>query len=372
MFIHLFLTDECNLACRYCRGKIFDVPELERDDVIVDADIPTDTIYPLSDLYRFLGRDPGAVVTFIGGEPTLRPDLIARIMKEAPVSRFMIQTNGLLLNQLPSEIINRFETILVSIDGDEPLTDTGRGHGTYRRVMENIRAIHDGGYAGEIIARMTVHEETNIAAAVRYLADNPDYSFSSIHWQMDANFWNDYDIRRFSEWSRHSYNPGIAILAKDWVRRIRESGTVPRWYPFIDPIEDMLLCRKTKLRCGSGFANYTVLPDGMIAPCPIMVGMSQYYAGNIIDADPLRLPETTVPGRCMTCDIRDFCGGRCLYSAIMAPWPEEGSDLVCDTVRSLKTTLEAILPDIRDLISAGTISLASFAHEKYNGCEIIP
>ncbi|MDD1725212.1 MAG: putative peptide-modifying radical SAM/SPASM domain-containing protein, partial [Methanospirillum sp.] len=77
-------------------------------------------------------------------------------------------------------------------------------------------------------------------------------------------------------------------------------------------------------------------------------------------------------GRCRTCDIRDFCGGRCLYSSILEPWPKEGADLVCETVRALKTALENILPDIQHLVEKKIITTKHFAHEKFNGCEIIP
>ena len=94
-------------------------------------------------------------------------------MEEALVSRFMIQTNGTLLHRLSPEIVNRFDTILISIDGDKKTTDEGRGEGTYDRVMENIHHIIAGGFRNELIARMTVTERTDIRSAVRYLAHNP-------------------------------------------------------------------------------------------------------------------------------------------------------------------------------------------------------
>jgi len=372
VYFHLYLTDSCNLACQYCRGKIFDTPELECDDITIDECIPAEVTWDSRDLYRFLSLDPDAVLTFIGGEPTLRPDLIRTIMEEAPVSRFMIQTNGILLHRLSPDIINRFETILISIDGDQKTTDEGRGEGTYRRVMENIEHILAGGYQNELIARMTVTERTDIRAAVRYLSDNPDNSFSSIHWQIDANFWNDYSLRTFRKWALESYIPGIHFLVRDWLDIIKETRRVPKWYPFIDTVEDLLLERSSQLRCGSGYSNYTILTDGNIAPCPIMVGMRDYYAGSITTARPDSLPVIPVQGPCEHCDIRDFCGGRCLYSSILQPWPREGSDLVCLTVRALHDAITCIVPEIQDLIKSEVISIESFAHEKFNGCEIIP
>lgn len=372
MYFHLYLTDSCNLACQYCRGKIFDTPELEREYISIDESIPAEVTWNTKDLYRFLALDPEAVLTFIGGEPTLRLDLLCKIMEEAPVRRFMIQTNGTLLHRLPPEIVNRFETILISIDGDPKTTDSGRGEGTYHRVMENIQHILAGGYQNELIARMTVTERTDIRSAVLYLANNPDYSFSSIHWQIDANFWNDYSLRSFQTWAYESYISGIHLLVRDWLALLKSTGEVPKWYPFIDPVEDLLMGRSSRLRCGSGYANYTILTDGNIAPCPIMVGMKDYYAGSIITSKPDLLPVIPVRGDCETCDIHDFCGGRCLYSSILRPWPKEGAELVCSTVRALYDAIMGVLPEIRDLIQERKISIGDFAHEKYNGCEIIP
>lgn len=55
---------------------------------------------------------------------------------------------------------------------------------------------------------MTLTEATGIAGAVRYLADNEQFPFASIYWQMDANFWYDYHQRDFGRWLIEYYNPG--------------------------------------------------------------------------------------------------------------------------------------------------------------------
>jgi putative peptide-modifying radical SAM enzyme len=376
MYFHLILTDDCNLFCSYCRAKAFGELEERGDEnaprIEIDPDLPIELDYDLSLLYDFLTKDPSATLTFYGGEPLLRVDLIDRIVREAPVQRFMMQTNGLLLGRLSPEIVNRFRTILVSLDGREELTDTNRGAGVYRNVMENIGKIRENGYAGEIIARMTVTECTDIVDAVHWLAQNPDNSFSSIHWQLDANFAGDFSKRRFAEWVADRYNPGIRTLVTDWVDRMESFGEVQRWYPFLDPMDDLLKGNKSLLRCGSGHANYSIMTDGHITPCPVMIGMSQYYLGHIRDAHPLRLPLITVDGECTDCRIRGFCGGRCLYSNITKPWGAAERRLVCSTVENLHGALSDALPRVRALIENGTIAQADFAHEKFNGCEIIP
>jgi putative peptide-modifying radical SAM enzyme len=323
-------------------------------------------------LYEFLGKDPLATLTFYGGEPLLRADLIERIVQESPVKRFMLQTNGLLLNQLSSEVVNRFTTILVSLDGGQELTDANRGAGVYDRVMENIRYIRKNGYSGELIARMTVTEDTDIVDAVGHLAYNPGHPFSSIHWQIDANFAGDYSLRRFGEWAVESYNPGIRNLVRSWVDHMEREGKVLRWYPFLDPMEDLLLGRASRLRCGSGYANYSIMTDGNIGPCPIMTGMLRYYVGHIASSHPLELAEVPIAGECTDCHIRNFCGGRCLYSNITQPWGADERRLVCGTVENLHAALRKALPRVQALLDKGIVSPVDFSHEKFNGREIIP
>jgi uncharacterized protein len=376
VYFHLILTDECNLCCTYCRAKAFEetngragptVPQVE-----IDPALPTELAFDLNLLYDFLKKDPTSTLTFYGGEPMMRADLINTIVQRAPVHRFMMQTNGLLLDRLASQIMNRFSTILVSLDGQEALTDANRGAGTYRHVIENIKRIRQNGYSRELIARMTVTERTDIVEAVHWLSDNPDYSFSSIHWQMDANFADDFSHRQFAKWVNESYNPGIIRLVTDWVDHMENVGEVQRWYPFLDPMEDLLCGRQSLLRCGSGYANYSIMTDGHIAPCPVMIGMSQYYVGHIKDADPLDLAVIAVNGECADCQIRGFCGGRCLYSNITKPWGVAERRVVCSTVENLHAGLTAVLPRVTDLIDRGVIRLSDFSHEKFNGCEIIP
>lgn len=372
MYYYLILTDSCNLCCSYCRAKDFEESDPCEREVAIDENIPPDLSFDLSHLYRFLAADSDPVLTFYGGEPLLRRDLIGEIMDHAPPCRFMVQTNGLLLDSLGPEIVNRFATILVSIDGPEALTDTHRGAGVYAQVMKNVRAIRASGYTGELIARMTVAEDTGIEEAALHLANLPQNPFSAIHWQIDANFWGDYSGRNFAAWAEESYNPGIRRLVGRWMASMRNEKRVPRWYPFLGCMRSLLLGQDSCLRCGCGCANYTIMTDGTIIPCPCMIGMKDWYLGHISSVAPDDLPVVPVGDPCTSCDIRGFCGGRCLYSNILRPWPEEGRRLVCGTVRNLHDALTSALPEVRELISDGLISLSDFSYERFNGCEIIP
>ena len=373
MFFHIILTDDCNLNCSYCRGKLF-TEDLTENGEVIDHDIPVALSYDIHNLVRFLEKDPEPVISFYGGEPLLCTENIRTIMDATPTCRYIIQTNGLLIKELEPEYWQQFSTVLISIDGDERTTDQYRGEGVYQAVSDGLHYLRENGFEGEAIARMTIADDTDIYASVSHLLGEINQGalpFDAIHWQIDANFWSDYHRRNFQEWAETSYKPGISRLIKEWTTAIQE-GKVQRIYPFIGCMDDLLNSRRTKLRCGSGHSNYTILTDGHLAPCPCMTGMVRYYAGQIQNANPCNLPEIAVDGECRSCDIAGFCGGRCLYANIVQPWPPEGRKVICDTIRHLKHELEAAMPIVQSCLEQKIIKPSDFSYEKYNGCEIIP
>jgi len=374
MFFHVILTTECNSQCRYCYGEALEDIDDDSSDIGIDYSLPRKISYDIGMLSRFCRQDPECVLTFYGGEPLLCTEQIGKIMDEVKPKLFMIQTNGLLLDRLEPSYVNRFQAILVSIDGNETLTDFYRGKGTFRNVVANLRSVAQHGFQGELIARMTVMESTDIYEQVRWLFQNDDFSFSSIHWQLNAGFWkNDFARRGFKKWSEESYNPGIRKLAKFWVDYMQENGVVLRLYPLLGIAQSLLSDEKASfLRCGGGWINYAIQTNGHIVPCPTMWGMKDYYLGHISSADPLKLKKVFVGQPCASCDTLKLCGGRCLYANVMKRWGPEAYSQVCKTVQNLIEAVSEQLPRMQKLIIDRTIRLRDFEYLKYNGCEIIP
>ena len=375
MFYHLLLTTKCDLQCIYCYGKSLKEMETEFENFQIDYSVPSKISYEIETLKSFIEKDPEAVIIFYGGEPLLCIEEMEKIMDMVKAKHFIIQTNGLHLDKVKPEYLKKLHTIFVSIDGDEPLTDYYRGKGVYRKIMKNLLFIKESGFKGEIIARMTVMEETDIYKQVLWLLNNPDYSFSSVHWQIDAGFWrSDLPERlgKFRKWVEESYNPGVRKLVKFWMNHMEKKGEVLRIYPFLAVTESLLKGEKSLLRCGSGWINYSIQTDGHIIPCPIMSGMKDFYLGHIRDAHPLRLKKVFVGSPCTECEIFHECGGRCLYANLTKRWPDEAYKLVCKTVKNLIDSLKLGLPKVKKLISEGKISLKDFEHMKYNSCEVIP
>jgi putative peptide-modifying radical SAM enzyme len=374
MFFHIILTGECNSQCRYCFAEAMEDVDEDFSGFDVDYSLPKKIGYKIDLLERLCRQDSECVLTFYGGEPLLCTEEIKQIMNRVNAKHFMIQTNGLLLNRLEPEYVNRFHTILISIDGDEVLTDYYRGKGTFRKVIDNLKLIKRNGFGGELIARMTVMEQTDIYKQVTWLVDNEEFPFSSIHWQLNAGFWkNDFARRDFKRWSEENYNLGIRKLVKFWVDYMEKNGVVLRLYPFLGIAQSLLLCEKTSLlRCGGGWVNYAIQTDGYIVPCPTMWGMKDYYLGHVSNADPLKLKKVFVGEPCTKCDVFHICGGRCLYANVTKRWAAEDYTLVCSTVRNLIDAIAKEVPRIRKIIENRRISLKDFEFMKYNGCEIIP
>jgi len=368
------LTTECNLQCRYCFGEAIEDVKDDLSNFDVDYYLPKKINYDVALLDKFCRQDVDCVLTFYGGEPLLCIEEIERIMDFVKAKYFMVQTNGLLLNQLEPKYVNRFYTILVSIDGDEFTTDFYRGKGTFRKIIQNLTHIKRNGFKGELIARMTVMEPLDIFKQVTWLVDNDEFSFSSVHWQLNAGFWGtDFERRDFKRWSEQNYNPGVKRLVRFWVDYMEKHGIVLRLYPFLGVTRSLLLNEKASLlRCGGGWINYAIQTDGYIIPCPTMWGMKDYYLGHIGSANPLKLKKVFVGEPCIKCNIFNVCGGRCLYANVTKRWNEEAYSLVCNTVRNLVNAILAEKPRIERLIKNKRISIKDFDFMKYNGCEIIP
>ncbi len=375
--MHLFvtLTYECNLRCSYCYGKCCDDFGSDCDGFgEIDYTLPEKMSYDTSALKAFSEKERMESLILYGGEPLLNIGRVREIMDEVPAEKFMMHTNGLLLDELEPRYLRMLHTVLVSIDGEETLTDRYRGRGVYQRAITNIRNIRERGFTGELIARMTVGAQTKIDEQVWHLLFK-ERVFDSVHWQLDAQFWrNDYNPAEFSRWVRSNYTPRLLHLIDRWVQRMEEESDVLKIYPLLGVAETLLTGEQAGLRCGAGWAQFNVQTDGVIVPCPAMSGMRDYYLGDIRCTTPeeVRRRSVSVGTPCTGCGLLQVCGGRCLYANVTKLWSEDGFKLVCGTVGVLVDGLRTVLPRMRRLLEEGRISMRDFKYTRFNSCEIIP
>jgi putative peptide-modifying radical SAM enzyme len=360
--VHYFiiLTKQCNLFCTYCGGGS-DTP-------------PREIQYPIADLKSFLSKDTNPVIEFYGGEPLLRIRTMKRIMDEIP-GRFVVQTNGWFLDRIEPEYLARFHSILVSVDGTREVTDKERGKRVYDRVTHNAELIRQRGFRGDLVARMTVEEGTDIDENVRHLLDTG--LFDHVHWQLSFSmFWKggEGSEQGLKEWIS-CYNSGISSLVETWVGEMARSKRVLGIVPFIAVMDSLLSNRDSRLRCGSGIDFFTVMPDGRVSACPVSIDHDFSVVGSIFENTPRSLCGLAEVGEpCLSCDIYRICGGRCLFvNRSQDMLRENGFASICSTVKHLVRELQKALPQVQALIENGTVSRSEFEYpELNNGCEIIP
>ncbi|NHJ06248.1 MAG: TIGR04084 family radical SAM/SPASM domain-containing protein [Candidatus Heimdallarchaeota archaeon] len=361
----VILTRACNLKCKYCgEDSAFEQP-------------PIDLAFPIEDLRSFIAKDDSSVsIQFYGGEPLLKVSFLEDIMDTLEnVKYWSIQTNGLLLHKLKPEYLQRLNSILVSIDGRQEITDTNRGIGVYDKVLKNCRYIQNNGFTGDLVARMAISEIADIFKEVTHLAELQSPHFDHIHWQIDSQ-WDDHPHARwidFEKWMVSSYNPGITRLIQWWYRNLTK-GKFYGIVPFIPILKSILFDQSSTLRCGAGLDSFAINPDGRISVCPISPEFNFSLVGDIWKSTPNSLRNSLkILEPCPSCIDYPICGGRCLFINHTKLWGEQGFNTVCQTVKHLISELKNIKNPILNLISNDIITEKVFDYPSFNnGCEIIP
>lgn len=131
-FLIASITSSCNLHCTGCYSRANDA---------CSDDAPLNQLS--DDEWRdiFLeAKDLGiSFIVLAGGEPMIREDVILKA-SEFPEILFPIFTNGTLLND---EYLNLFDenrnlVPILSIEGDEEVTDSRRGEGVYSKLVASM------------------------------------------------------------------------------------------------------------------------------------------------------------------------------------------------------------------------------------------
>lgn len=332
-----------------------------------DSETPDRSEVSIERLRKFL--KPTDTLIFYGGEPLIEIDKIKEIMDNIDC-KFQIQTNGLLLDKLPLDYLLRLDKMLVSIDGSKERDCLTKGDFHYDKVISNLKEIRSKGYSGEIVARMVVSEKSDIYDQVMHIVGLIERElFSSIHWQIDAEFYKfDYDREKFGKFVVE-YNESLKKLISWWFSEIEECR-IWKIYPFLGVLGRVMgWDTETRLPCGAGYKNFAINTKGDLSACPIMNSVKNLYCGSV---DEGIIREMNCGGWCEDCDYLDICGGRCLYSNSAQLWPREGHEQVCETVKCLIDEIKKKKIDVNRVIKEGKVKKEDFMFEKYFGPEIIP
>ena len=138
-FLILSITSHCNLKCTGCYAAATGTLYNQR----INENLNLEQWTKIIEEARELG-----VFAFIiaGGEPFLMPDLL-NICEKFKDRLFLIFTNGTILGNKDIEKLKglRNTIIIVSIEGDQNLTDRRRGVGVYEKIISTLNRLDSQG-----------------------------------------------------------------------------------------------------------------------------------------------------------------------------------------------------------------------------------
>lgn len=138
-FLIASITSKCNLHCAGCYSRA--------NNACCDS-APVDQL-SADEWNKIFTEADDLGISFIllaGGEPMMRYDVIEKAASHKNIL-FPIFTNGTFLQGKYLDILDGFRNILpiISIEGDETLTDSRRGDGVYQQVTTAMKDIRDRG-----------------------------------------------------------------------------------------------------------------------------------------------------------------------------------------------------------------------------------
>jgi MoaA/NifB/PqqE/SkfB family radical SAM enzyme len=253
LFFHILTR--CNLRCRHCYIN----PAQHGREAL-----PLERIRAW--LALFAARRPESNVIFLGGEPTLHPDL-AQAVQAARAFQYRsvtIDTNGYLFHDILAKVTpDEVDFFSFSLDGATPSgNDALRGSGSYATCLAGLRQAREHGFATSLIftvSRANLHE----------LASMPDLL-------------KDLGVRRFfiqvigirgrpaQDRGLEGSRADLQLTPREWLETVpavaREAAArgVTVTYP------QVYLADGEVFQCAGRVAdNYFVFPNGRVYQCPL-------------------------------------------------------------------------------------------------------
>jgi Fe-coproporphyrin III synthase len=253
LFFHI-LT-KCNLKCRHC--------------YINPAQHGKDTL-PLATIQAWLevfSSDCGSKnLIFLGGEPTLHPDLAAAVKhaRRLGFGSVTIDTNGYLFHDILSKVTpEEVDYFSFSLDGATRETnDRNRGDGSYAACLDGIRRATARGFTTSLIytvSRFNIHELAMMPDLLEKLGVDRFFIQVIGLRGKSALAQEASDIHKSPQVSREQWLEAVAGAAQ----MIADRGIMVT-YPkvFLGPEE--------KFECAGIVAdNYFVFPNGRVYRCPL-------------------------------------------------------------------------------------------------------
>jgi len=316
--LHLNISHDCNMACRYCfvdEGTFGEERNLMNKEV---AEASIDYLFSRS------GEWKSVHIIFFGGEPLMNFKLIQHVVPyakkvaeeyEKGVS-FGLTTNGTLFSKRVVEYLTENHiSALISIDGPPSVQDRMRpfvnGKASYQKMLPGLLRYIEA-REGNVAARVTMTTENmNLKEIALHLLN---LGFSAVHIEPVSGVGSQF----------HFTKPDIEFLKGEFDRFAEYyldeilSGRRFGFFNFHQRLRDTYHAMRKLHACTAGKYALAVSTTGEFYPCPRFVGMPEHKMGDVFSGHSSEMQKEyylcyvdNMP-KCKDCWSRYLCGGSCI------------------------------------------------------------
>ncbi len=247
LFFHILTR--CNLRCAHCY--------INREQHGSNT-LSLDTIRDWLGIFSSKAKDTNLI--FLGGEPTLHPDLASAVSIAGSMGfkSITIDTNGFLFHNILDNITpNQIDFFSFSLDGvSKGTNDAIRGDGCFDAVMSGIRRAVKKGFSCSMIytvSEKNIHEVSKLPDLVK------DLGISRFFIQVVGLRGETENTDARHQVSKSIWQDTIPKTAE----QIAEQGIIVT-YPKV------FLTHEEKFECAANVAdNYFIFPNGRVYQCPL-------------------------------------------------------------------------------------------------------
>ncbi len=344
------LTNRCNLKCEYCYAS-------SGDENKILSELSLDT-YKL--LFEQLDKMNVHRISLTGGEPLLRKDFF-EILNEAQKYKFaiIINSNGILINDsIACKLKNyRFDRICITIDGSSSKThDVIRGKGTFLKALQGIRSLQK--YNLPVSTLFTLNKNNindlidtiklNEALGINYMSVMvmcPTGRAAKGALLINKESWYPIFLQLSEMKSRNEIKINFKIVPPNEGNVFWLFYFPLKYYNRLDLLkywnQDYENSEECNLSCQAGIKSISIMCNGDVYGCDLMIGIDEFKAGNILRNtiddiwnnstafNKLRnIEKKDLKGKCYQCKEK-WCGGGCRSAAFNLDGSIYGSELGC-------------------------------------------
>jgi radical SAM protein with 4Fe4S-binding SPASM domain len=300
--IYLFMTNACNLKCRYCFN-------LEDRKKLISKENRTNLT--LKEYKKIVCEAKTLGIKkfiFTGGEALLNPitTSLGRYILEVGLDTELI-SNGLLINKANvGKIAESFNIITISLDSYNKEThEFMRGKDTYALILKNLKLLKSFETTIRINSVITRFNVKEILKTWKFVYEDLkcDHYTPSLY-------------------TPDSDNPEVyRVFLPEINDIIKEQESIRKYYQHLPGIA--LKSPSIRFSCGIGNGEISISPEGDVFPCHTL-HKSELLCGNLRDQGLGEIVENSMILKrlrnfnvnqiniCKECDFKYLCGGGCL------------------------------------------------------------